>query len=92
MAKHLYVDHCNRPPATGYYVEVDIAGVPDNRMAVHLLRDELNPIGIHVKVLEGPGGGNPLVRLSSVSCTRLEAWLVANDYELDVHRVGSRKQ
>jgi len=73
-------------PSTGYYVEVDVAGDADD---VRSLRKELNPKGVSVSViaLDGPGGGNPLVRLRSSSRTRLIDWLSANEYDLAAHDV-----
>jgi hypothetical protein len=73
-------------PSSGYYVEVDLAG---DVTSVQKLRTELKNTGIHVAVLDmhGPGGGNPNVRLHSMSRLRLRDWLTANQYELDVHPV-----
>ncbi len=65
-----------------YHVDIDIAGVPDNQTAVRLLHQEVTPkITVKVLELDGPGGGNPLVRLRSASRTRLSNWLAENKYD-----------
>lgn len=68
-----------------YHVDIDIAGVPDNRTAVRLLQQELTPkISTTVLELEGLGGGNPFVRLRSASRTRLERYLKLHHYDDEV--------
>ena len=73
-------------PTSGYYAEIDIIGGADD---VRTLRHELRALNIHTAVLAlcGPAGGNPLVRLRSMSRTALEQWLVSSGYDLDVNPV-----
>ena len=75
-----------KTPRTGYWVEIDLAG---NLEDVVKLRHELNPQGVHVKLLEedGPAGGNPLVRLASLNVTRLDEWLDKEGYDREANEI-----
>jgi len=72
--------------ATPMYLKAEIDVVPynddSNAETVRKLRQEINPLSIHVTVIEMVDpNGNVSVRLSSLSRKKLRKWLDDSGYE-----------